>query len=236
MTQDAPNRRRLLAMLAASPIAASGVGVFPRAVRAQAEGAGLISPNVCMAMPETTAGPFYFDPELVRRDITEGREGEALDLAIQVVDANCTPVAGARVDIWHCDALGNYSGYARQGSDGANDTSDETFLRGTQVADERGVARFSTIYPGWYRGRTTHIHYMIYLDERTVLTSQIFFPDALSNYLYMAVEPYSTREARRDTSNRQDRIAQSVGDGGYASVREQSGGYDAQIVVGIDAG
>ncbi|WP_292024418.1 intradiol ring-cleavage dioxygenase [Maritimibacter sp. UBA3975] len=214
----------------------TGVGVFPRDLRAQAEGAGLISPNVCMVMPETTAGPFYFDPDLERRDITEDRTGEALDLAIQVVDAECAPVTGARVDVWHCDALGNYSGYARQGSDGANDTSGETFLRGTQMADARGVARFSTIYPGWYRGRATHIHYLIHLDERTVLTSQVFFPDALSNYLYMAVEPYSTRDAARDTSNRQDRIARSVGAGGFAAVREQSKGYEAQIVVGIDAG
>lgn len=76
-----------------------------------------------------------------------------MDMVIQVVDVSCQPLVGARVDIWHCAAQGNYSGYANQGSDGTRDTSGETFLRGTQLADERGIVTFRTIYPGWYRGR-----------------------------------------------------------------------------------
>lgn len=225
------NRRHLLATLAASPIVATGIGVFPKAVKAQAASAGLISANVCMVMPEVTEGPYYFDPELVRADITEDRKGVPLELALQVVDGTCAPLAGARVDLWHCDAEGNYSGYSQNAG---GDTTGETFLRGTQETDAQGVATFRTIYPGWYRGRTTHIHYKVFLDERTVLTSQIFFPDALSQYLYLAVDPYNRRNADRDTVNVNDRIAQQVGEGGYAAIREQTDKYTAQLVVGVD--
>jgi protocatechuate 3,4-dioxygenase beta subunit len=116
-----------------------------------------------------------------------------MEMMIQVVDASCQLLSGARVDVWHCDAHGNYSGYASQGSDGILDTSAETFLRGTQFADERGVVTFRTIYPGWYRGRTTHMHHKIFLGETDVLTGQIFFPDALSQYFYENAEPYDQR-------------------------------------------
>ena len=153
---------------------------------------------------------------------------------MQVVTADCEPIAGARVDLWHCDAQGNYSDYARQGSDGTNDTSGETFLRGTQISDENGLVSFDTIYPGWYRGRTTHIHYKVFLDESTMLTSQIFFPDALSQYLYLAVPPYNDRSAERDTMNGNDGIAQQAGEGAFAAIREQQARYDAALVVGID--
>ncbi|SPF77813.1 intradiol ring-cleavage dioxygenase [Pseudoprimorskyibacter insulae] len=228
------NRRSLLAGFAASPVVAAGIGAFPSAARSEAATAGLISPNVCMVLPEVTEGPYYFDPELVRADITEGKPGIPLKMQLQVVSADCTPIPGARVDIWHCDALGNYSGYKSQGSDGTNDTSGETFLRGTLMTDDSGIAAFTTIYPGWYRGRTTHIHYKVFLDERTVLTSQIFFPDALSEYLFQNTAPYNERTANRDTTNANDGIAKQVGEGGYAAIREQYGYYDAALVVGVD--
>lgn len=231
MTLSRPSRRQVLASLAASPIVATGIGSFPRAARAEATGVGLIAPNVCMVMPEVTEGPYYFDPGLLRADVTEGRAGVPLRLRLQVVDAACMPLEGARVDIWHCDAEGNYSGYSQNAG---GDTRGETFLRGTQMTDARGVAAFRTIYPGWYAGRTTHIHYKVFLDERTALTSQIFFPDALSQYLYMAVPPYNDRTAERDTVNADDGIARAAGDGAYAFIREQPDHYDAQLVVGVD--
>lgn len=229
-----PTRRAMLAGFAASPVVATGVGVFPSKARAQASAAGLLTPNVCMVLPEVTEGPYYVDERLLRADITEDRKGVPLRLQMQVVTADCRPVPEARVDIWHCDAQGNYSGYARQGSDGTNDTSGETFLRGTQISDENGLVSFDTIYPGWYRGRTTHIHYKVFLDESTVLTSQIFFPDALSQYLYLAVPPYNDRSAERDTMNGNDGIAQQAGEGAFAAIREQQARYDAALVVGID--
>ncbi|WP_417206407.1 intradiol ring-cleavage dioxygenase [Antarctobacter sp.] len=226
-----PTRRALLAGFAASPIAVAGIGAFPRSARAQAQAAGLITPNVCMVLPEVTEGPYYFDPDMVRRDITEDRDGIPMRLHLQVVNADCQPVAGARVDIWHCDARGIYSGYRNTGTD--IDARGETFLRGTQTTGADGVTRFDTIYPGWYRGRTTHVHYKVFLDERTVLTSQIFFPDALSEYLFQSVAPYNERGQRRDTMNGTDWIAEQAGEGAFASIREQKSYYDAALVVGI---
>lgn len=226
------NRRALLAGFAASPIVTAGIGAFPAAARAEASAIGVISPNVCFIAPEVTEGPYYFDPALVRRDITEGKPGTPLEIALQVVDSHCAPIGGARVDIWHCDAEGNYSGYAQNAG---GDTRGETFLRGTLTTGADGVARFTTIYPGWYKGRTTHIHYKVFLDERTVLTSQIFFPDALSQYLYQNVSPYNTRPSARDTVNANDGIAKQAGDGAFAAIREQTDRYTAQLVVGVDA-
>lgn len=233
MTQYDPTRRAVLASLAASP--AVMLGARPtQAQEAAAVTAGLISSNVCMLATEVTEGPYYIDPELVRADITEGKEGVAMDMVIQVVDASCRPLAGARVDIWHCDAQGNYSGYANQGSDGTLDTLGETFLRGTQMADARGIVTFRTIYPGWYRGRTTHIHHKVFLDDTNVLTGQIFFPDALSQYLYDNVPPYNDRASARDTVNSNDGIAEEAGEGAYAGVRETGDRYVATLVIGVD--
>ena len=227
------SRREFLAALAASPFVTLGAGVFPSPLRAEAAAAGLIGANACILTPESTAGPYYIDPGLIRRDITEDRAGVAMQLRLQVVTADCQPVEGARVDVWHCDAAGNYSGFARQGSDRRVSTKDRTFLRGTQFTEGGGVAVFDTIYPGWYRGRTTHVHYRAFLEETTVLTGQIFFPDALSAYLFQSVPPYNDRTAQRDTVNASDGIARQAGETAYAAIREQPGFYDAALVVGI---
>lgn len=226
-------RRRLLQTLALAPF--SGLMAAPVWAQETARNFGLISPNVCLVTPEATEGPFYVDPKLVRTDITEGREGVPMEVAIQVVTADCTPVKGARVDLWHCDAEGNYSGFGSQGSDRVSDTKGETFLRGTQITGDGGIATFRTIYPGWYRGRTTHFHYKVFVDERTALTSQIFLPDGLSQYIYEHVAPYNGRQTERKTFNRNDFIAQRAGEGAYAAVREVGDKYTAALVVGIEA-
>lgn len=226
------NRRTLLKVLALVPF--SGLASAPAWAQAAAARAGLITPNVCLVSPETTEGPYYIDPKLIRADITEDRDGIPLELAIQVVTADCEPVEGARVDVWHCDAGGNYSGFAGQGSAAVADTTGETFLRGTQFTGADGVATFQTIYPGWYRGRTTHFHYKVFLDERTVLTSQIFLPDALSQYIFEHVPPYSDRGGERDTYNSNDSIAAEAGEAAYAAIREQDDRYFAALVVGIN--
>ena len=219
-------RRAFLQGLALSPFVLSGVGVFSGAVRAQAAAAGLVAPNVCMLSPEVTEGPFYLDEGLVRSDITEGRAGVPMRLTLQVVRADCTPIEGARVDLWHCDAEGNYSG--------VGDQQGATYLRGIQMSDAQGTVTFETIYPGWYRGRTTHMHYKIWLGDRQVLTSQIFFPDALSEYLFRSVAPYNGRREDRDTMNGADSIAEQAGAGAFAMIREQTARYDAALVVGVD--
>ena len=226
-------RRGLLGILAAAAPATLGVGLWPKMLRAEAAAAGLISPNVCSLMPEVTEGPYYIDPNLVRADIREGKAGANMVMRLQIVDTDCSAIAGARVDIWHCDAQGNYSGFKSQGSDAASDTERQTFLRGTQMTDSSGLVAFQTIYPGWYRGRTTHIHFKVILGRDEALTGQIFFPDALSQYVFENASAYD-RAAAQDTTNAEDWIAIEAGEGAYASVTDRSDGYDAAMVVAVD--
>ncbi|MGL1920860.1 MAG: intradiol ring-cleavage dioxygenase [Hyphomicrobiales bacterium] len=226
-------RRTLLKSMAALPVIAATAPAF--AATSSTQQAGLISSDVCVLAKEVTEGPYYTDPNLIRADITEGKAGIPLEMVIQVVDSTCTPLENARVDIWHCDAQGNYSGYEGQGSDSALNTKDQTFLRGTQFTNEAGIASFETIYPGWYRGRTTHIHYKVFLDEVTILTSQLYFPDALSEFIFLNAEAYTGRDSERDTRNGNDGIAQQSGDSSFAAIKEQSGKYIASLVVGVSA-
>lgn len=226
-------RRTLLKSMAALPVIAATAPAF--AATSSTQQAGLISSDVCVLAKEVTEGPYYTDPNLIRADITEGKAGIPLEMVIQVVDSTCTPLENARVDIWHCDAQGNYSGYEGQGSDSALNTKDQAFLRGTQFTNEAGIASFETIYPGWYRGRTTHIHYKVFLDEVTILTSQLYFPDALSEFIFLNAEAYTGRDSERDTRNGNDGIAQQSGDSSFAAIKEQSGKYIASLVVGVSA-
>lgn len=222
------DRRTLLRALTFAPVAAA----LPQGVQAQVATAGLISTDVCLLSPEVTEGPFYIDPRLMRRDITEGRPGLPMQLRLQVVTADCAMVMGARVDVWHCDAMGVYSGVQNLG--GGADTLGQTFLRGTQLTDSTGVATFQTVFPGWYRGRTTHIHYKVFLDETTVLTSQIFFDEAVNQAIYDDHDAYA-RTDPRDMLNAADGIATQAGQGAYAQVRmtEPDGIMEAALVVGI---
>ena len=131
----------------------------------------------CAQTAEQTEGPYYFDADAIRSDIREGRDGTTLTLALRVREADgCTPIENAIVDIWHCDAGGVYSGF--------DDGEGERFLRGAQATNEDGIARFTTIYPGHYQGRTVHIHAKVHLDRRTVLTTQLYFDDAVSDRVF----------------------------------------------------
>lgn len=127
----------------------------------------------CELAPELTEGPYYFDVDSIRSDITEDRKGTRLRLALRVRDAeSCKPIENAIVDVWHCDAVGTYSGFeaasqgAGGGGPGGSGPSDEkTYLRGAQATNGEGIVQFTTIYPGWYRGRTVHIHCKVHLDK-----------------------------------------------------------------------
>jgi protocatechuate 3,4-dioxygenase beta subunit len=151
----------------------------------------------CTLTPEETEGPYYFDADAIRSDIREDRDGTPLRLAVRVRGADsCEPLRNAVVDIWHCDAGGVYSGFdAGQG---------ERFLRGAQVTNRDGIVEFETVYPGWYPGRTVHIHAKVHLDRTTVLTTQLYFDDAVSDRVF-ADEPYASR-GERDQRNDTDGI------------------------------
>ncbi len=183
----------------------------------------------CVITPQLTAGPFYFDTDLVRRDITESKPGTPLLVEIRLVQAvSCQPIHGAVVDIWHADAIGQYSGYGGQGDDGT-DTTGQTFLRGIQVTDTDGLAEFETIYPGAYAGRTVHIHFKAYTSEQRFITSQLYFPDDTTDAVYLA-EPYSTRGPRR-TTNANDRL---FDDDLLGHVTPNTDGYMVSLTVGVE--
>ncbi|HRN85198.1 MAG TPA: intradiol ring-cleavage dioxygenase [Hyphomicrobium sp.] len=234
------SRRGALAGLAGSAaLLGTGTGVSaaaPDTSAAAPPSAGASAHGVCHMTPRMVEGPFYFDPALVRRDIAEGRAGVPLRVVVQITDgATCQPIPGARVDLWHCDATGQYSGYDGQGDDRSISTKGETFLRGTQITNATGDVEFMTIYPGWYRGRTTHIHFKVLLDEKSMLTGQMYFPDALSEYIFTNISPYTERTAKRDTLNSTDWIAAADGDHiTYVSVREEADAYVATLVIGVD--
>ncbi len=226
-------RRTALGLIAAT--ATGGVfmsaSTFLRRQPAHAADNLIAGAGVCAIMPETTEGPFYFDPDMERADITEGRPGVPLRLRLQVVDATCQPIPNARVDVWHCDAEGIYSGYPRQL--GGLDTSGETFLRGTRIAGADGIAEFATIYPGWYPGRTPHIHFKAFPDSGSVLTGQMFFPDDLSLEIYRTVEPYADRDAGGMTPTDRDGIARRAGSTAHAEMARAGERLEAALVVAV---
>ena len=170
----------------------------------------------CTLTPELTEGPFYFDVDSIRSDIREDRDGVTLRLAIRVRDAeSCEPIRNAVVDIWQCDAEGRYSGI----------DDDETFLRGAQVTNSSGIVEFLTVYPGWYQGRTVHIHAKIHLDKQTVLTTQLFFDEKTQRAVYDS-GPYAVG----DTDNDNDSI---FNDALVLATRPEGDGYLGAISVDV---
>src|SRR5216117_1566533 len=178
----------------------------------------------CVLTPEQTEGPYYIAGEKVRRDITEGRAGTPLLLRAFVVNAStCKAIKGAAVDIWHADAGGVYSGF------GAG-ASNRTFMRGIQKTNAKGLALFRSVYPGWYQGRTVHIHVKVHLGGNVVHTGQLYFPDALTDKVY-AKAPYSSRPGRT-TRNASDSVFVNGGKNSMLAVHtDGAGGYVASITM-----
>lgn len=165
-------------------------------------------PNACVTSPTETAGPFPIKTpaDLVRENIIGDRTGIPLmiTLNIQNVNDNCNPIAGALVDIWHCDAQGNYSEYDGQ-LDG--DFTSENFLRGRQTTDANGNASFISIFPGWYPGRTPHVHVEVKSSTgNSLLITQISWAEDISNTVY-ATQGYN---GNADTNNSNDGIVSAA--------------------------
>ncbi|MCX4858915.1 intradiol ring-cleavage dioxygenase [Streptomyces canus] len=221
--------------------------------------ASATSTGACMTlMSSVTEGPYYLDGALVRKDITEGKSGVPLTLRLTVVDATdgCTPVKGAAVEIWHCDAWGYYSGYttanpggsAPAESEDGSTANDNTYLRGYQIANANGVVKFETIFPGWYTPRTCHIHVKVHTggekedgtyEGGTVnYTGQLFFDDTVAEEIF-ALEPYSQHSGSYTTLD-----DDMVYDGGGASSglltlkavhkADPSKGYKGSLSLAID--
>ncbi len=186
------------------------------------------SAPTCVVRPEVTEGPYYVEENLVRSDVREDRAGTPLSLTFNITDvgsSGCTQLQGATVEIWHCDAAGAYSDV----SDPGFNTKGQTWLRGSQVTDANGQATFTTIYPGWYRGRAVHIHFKIHPDANSVFTSQLFFDDSLSDQVFSQA-PYASK-GQRDTLNSNDNIYQ---DQLLLTVNKTEQGYATAFDIGID--
>jgi len=160
---------------------------------AAAWGRSALAQPVCTLTPEQIEGPFYLDQARMRDAISEGKPGVPLQLILRVLEASasCAPIPKAAVDVWQCDALGIYSGYegAAIAPRHVEPVDDKTFLRGTQLTDAAGAVRFRTIYPGWYSGRTPHVHLKLRVGAKAV-TTQLYFPDPFLDQLFTDVEPY----------------------------------------------
>jgi protocatechuate 3,4-dioxygenase beta subunit len=180
---------------------------------------------------EQDEGPYHRDDQPVRRDVVEDRDGVALQLGVRLVRDDSTPLHAASVEIWQCDALGRYSGFPPPAPRGEYLT-DETFLRGRQTTDAAGMVEFHTIFPGWYPGRTVHIHLMVHTDDGQ-LTSQLYFPDDVSDEV-LATLPYAERKGR-DTTNDTDEIFPTGGDPAVVDISPVGNSYRAAICLVVPA-
>ena len=208
---------------------------------------------LCALSAEAIRGPFYIPDTLVRRSIAEGHPGAPLLLRFQVVDVKgCRPLEGMAVEIWHCDALGLYSGYPsyppdefpRVRPEGIYEPEDaQRFCRGVQFTDGSGMVEFETIVPGWYNPRTPHVHVRVarpgpplldHEDERVVLTNQVYFPDQLTADLFATQAPY-TRRGPSPFTNRNDRIIHDSGgaDGGYLLMSHDGDRHVGTLTLGV---
>ena len=152
----------------------------------------MLPPNVCTLIPSETAGPFPLDLTdnnfYFRQDVREDRTGEEHHVKMRIIGLeNCAPMPNLRVNIWHCDRVGNYSGYGTE--------TGKTYLRGYQITDANGEVEFITIFPGWYTGRIAHIHFQVYVSSVYAAVSQLTYPIAEKNAIYAAHPEIYTKGA-----------------------------------------
>ena len=215
-------RREMLAVLGAgmgavlgactSSPTSPGAAVTATSSSSGSAGGGGTSAASCAVIPSETEGPYPDKTGMItnsaffRRDVAEGRPGLAVTLTLTIVSvsSNCSPISGANVEIWQCDASGNYSEYSQPGFDGTG----QTFLRGVQTTDSSGQVTFTTIYPGWYMGRATHIHVDVFRNGSLVKTTQIAFPENITAQVY-ATGVYA-RKGQNTTSNSSDMVSRTV--------------------------
>jgi len=228
------SRREVVRLLGGSAAWLMAASLMPRWAPAS-----MPSP-VCVVRPEQTEGPYFVDERLNRSDIrsdpTNGQVKTGTPLALTIVlsrigAGDCQPLAEAQVDIWHCDALGIYSDV----KDPSFNTIGQKFLRGYQITDARGEARFLTIYPGWYQGRTVHIHVKVRTAPQAKrafeFTSQMYFADMLSDRVYNDA-PYVTK-GKRTARNQDDRIFRRGGEQLMLAPTPTADGYAATFAIGL---
>jgi protocatechuate 3,4-dioxygenase beta subunit len=241
------NRREMLGLIGTVAVAlltgcgpGSSMPRWWRRLWAKKPSAASVPP--CIVRPEQTEGPYFVDERLNRSDLrsdpSDGsvKEGTPLSVMMRLHEIRgnaCTPLAGAMVDLWHCDAAGVYSDV----KDRSFDTRGKKFLRGYQMTDAAGKAAFLTIYPGWYPGRAVHIHFKIRTNPASrrgeAFTSQIYFDDALTDRVFEKA-PY--RAGGKRTKNSRDGIFQDGGEELILPLTSQAEGYAGTFEIGLDLG
>jgi protocatechuate 3,4-dioxygenase beta subunit len=249
------SRREVLALMGAASVTVVAAACAPSSVASGAasatagatSSAATATPTVsaaavasslpsCVVVPVLTEGPYYVNENLDRSDIRIDTSDESvsegavltIDWVVSQVDGNaCIPLEGVLVDVWHCDAAGDYSDVgSAQGHD---------YLRGYQHTDASGVARTVTIYPGWYQGRAVHIHFKIRTDAAAAsgleFTSQLFFDDTLSDQVY-ATGAYAAKGAH-DVKNANDSIYQQSQGMTLLDVVKDGDGYKATFELAV---
>jgi protocatechuate 3,4-dioxygenase beta subunit len=233
----------------------------------------------CTLTPEQEEGPYYVDFGKARRDVTEGKPGVPLQLRVALVDTKrCEPLEAAAVDIWHCDATGVYSGFTangggddagrgfgppqggqsgrgrggpggRAGGRGQGAIDETRFLRGIQITNRQGIAEFATLYPGWYAGRTIHIHLKVHLGGSAGAekyagghvshTGQLFLPEDITEQI-AKMDPYVKHSNVHRTLHSEDNIfhqqggAQSMLSLERLQKGSNAGGFAADVVLAVD--
>jgi len=226
-------RREVLEILGASTAGA----ILAFGPPASAQQAGI---PACVVRPAQMEGPYFVEERLLRSDIrldpstNRVTPGAMLDLSFAVsrLGSNgCTPLSGAQVDVWQCDAIGVYSDV----TDRSFKSVGQKFLRGHQMTDAAGVARFTTIYPGWYPGRAVHIHFKIRTEPAAArgheFVSQLYFDDTLTDRVH-ARDPYAAKGLKR-TRNSGDGIYKDGGQELMLKVTETAKGFSAPFAIGL---
>ncbi|MEU4892103.1 intradiol ring-cleavage dioxygenase [Streptomyces sp. NPDC044780] len=285
--------RRRAVMAGGAAVAAVGLGTAVATTASAGEtsatpsaSASASSGEVCYRLTsETTEGPYYIDADKIRKDITEDKEGIPMTLRLKVIDSeSCKPLAKVAVDIWHCDALGIYSGYEDSSAGGGTPptgtpptgtptdtptgtpptdtptgaptgappggghqepTDDERYLRGTQLTDRHGVVEFTTIFPGWYRGRCVHIHTKVhvggtmtdagYEGGHTCHTGQLFFAEE-AVLASAEVAPYNTSTTERTTLDEDGIYPGNGAQGGLLNLKYRKGKIEKGVVGSLTLG
>ena len=257
--------RRRDAVVALGTLGLGGVLGATRLGSGGADAEAATAAASCVLTPEVTEGPYWIENGLTRRDIRAGRPGLPLEIVFTVENAKtCNPIANADVEIWHCDAGGVYSGYESQSQGGSGapgqppggtpptgpptgappaagggghqtPTDDKRYLRGHQKSDADGKVSFLTVFPGWYRGRTPHVHLKVHVGGSVVHTGQVFFNEATTAAVYKRA-PYKSH-GQPDTSHAADTIYAAAGKGkAVLKLGKRPGGkpgYRGTITLGI---